>query len=77
MTREEIEKAAMMKLEHRKKQVIVLFTMENSIYESLGCDCWGEKRDARNYAGNEPAITHPPCQRLGKMTIVNFNRWGG
>jgi len=45
----------------------VLFTQENSIYLSLGCDCWDISRDARNYSGTDPVIAHPPCRTWSKM----------
>jgi len=45
----------------------VLFTQEKSIYLQLGCDCWDIHRDARNYAGSDPVIAHPPCRTWSKM----------
>jgi hypothetical protein len=45
----------------------VLFTQKDSIYLKLGCDCWDETRDARNYAGTDPVIAHPPCRTWSKM----------
>lgn len=44
----------------------VLFTQANSVYEKLGCDCWNIERDARNYAGSDPVIAHPPCRAWSK-----------
>lgn len=56
---------------------VVLFTMRDSIYGSLGFECFDEKRDARTYAGDSPVVAHPPCQLWGKMANVNYARWGG
>lgn len=42
--------------------VPVLFTMPGSVYESLGCDCYDETRDALTWPGGRPAIYHPPCR---------------
>lgn len=56
---------------------VALFTARNSIYRSLGLDCWDERRNAMTYSGNSPVIAHPPCNLWGKMARVNFKRWGG
>lgn len=56
---------------------VILFVMKDSIYKSLGLDCYDEARDARTYAGNAPVVAHPPCQLWGKFAKVNYKRWGG
>lgn len=58
-------------------QIVALFVAANSIYKSLGVDCFDAKRDALTYGGNAPVVAHPPCQLWGKMANVNFARWGG
>lgn len=40
-------------------------------------DPWPESRDARCYDGPYPVIAHPPCQRWGALSSVNYTRWGG
>lgn len=57
--------------------VVVLFVMKDSIYKSLGCDCYDENRDALTYSGINPVVAHPPCQLWGKMAKINYSRWGG
>jgi hypothetical protein len=57
--------------------VPVLFVASDSIYKSLGCDCYDAERDARTYAGNAPVVAHPPCQRWGNLAAMNFKRYGG
>ena len=56
---------------------VILFVMKDSIYKSLGLECYDETRDARTYTGNNPVVAHPPCQLWGKMANVNYARWGG
>jgi len=56
---------------------VVLFVMRDSIYKSMGMDCYDQERDAMTYCGADPVIAHPPCQLWGKMAKVNFIRWGG
>lgn len=55
----------------------VLFVAKDSIYKTLGCDCYDAERNALTYRGNLPVVAHPPCQLWGKMAKINFKRWGG
>lgn len=32
-----------------------------------GVDPWDEDRDARLYAGDDPAVIHSPCERWGRF----------
>ena len=58
--------------------ITALFVQSNGSYENLeNIDLWDEVRDARKYQGNNSVIAHPPCQRWGKMALVNYARWGG
>lgn len=45
----------------------VLFVRNNSIYKTLGVDCWDIKRDAIKFKGKVPAIYHPPCRAWGRL----------
>jgi hypothetical protein len=55
-----------------------------------GVDCWGEERDATQYAGPWPVIAHPPCGHWGRyhqrckddghtgpIAVAQVRRWGG
>ena len=48
--------------------VQALFVDTAGIYPTLlGAEnCWGEERDARTYAGDDPVVAHPPCQRWSR-----------
>ena len=57
-------------------RLVILFTEKNSIYKTLDCDCYDEKRNALTYAGNSPVIAHPPCRLFSKMrkfSTANIN----
>ncbi len=53
-----------------RTDVSVLYVDKNGAYPKLVADWWDEKRDARLYAGPNPVVAHPPCQRWGRY-------WGG
>jgi hypothetical protein len=58
--------------------IAALFIEEGGCYSGLpGVDAWPESRDARLYAGPWPVVAHPPCQRWGRLGLVNFVRYGG
>lgn len=44
--------------------IAALFVEPNGIYAGLpDVDVWDEARDARNYSGPHPIVSHPPCER--------------
>ena len=48
--------------------VSALFVQTDGAYFGLPhVDPWDEKRDARKYAGPNPVVAHPPCQRWGRF----------
>lgn len=48
--------------------IAALYVETNGAYYGLeGVDPWDEQRDARKYAGPNPVVAHPPCQRWGRM----------
>jgi hypothetical protein len=49
-------------------RVAALFVRKNSVYKSMpGVDAWDIERDARNFAGDEPVVAHPPCRAWGRL----------
>lgn len=51
--------------------IAALYVETDGCYFGLtGVDPWDETRDARKYAGPNPVVAHPPCQRWGRF-------WGG
>jgi hypothetical protein len=49
-----------------RKDVSVLFVDHRGPYPELVADWWDQKRDARGYAGPNPVVAHPPCERWGR-----------
>lgn len=50
------------------RTVAALYVQTGGCYFGLpGVDPWDERRDARRYTGPWPAVSHPPCQRWGRM----------
>jgi hypothetical protein len=48
--------------------IAALFVEPGGSYFGLaGVDPWDKARDARRYAGPDPVVAHPPCQRWGKL----------
>lgn len=49
------------------KRIAALFVETDGIYSTLeGVDPWDVVRDARSYAGPDPVVAHPPCERWGR-----------
>ena len=49
--------------------IAVLFARKDSRYKSMeGFDVYDIDRDARNYVGSYPVITHPPCRAWGMLS---------
>lgn len=47
--------------------VAALFVETNGVYCGLpDVDPWDVTRDARKYAGPDPVVAHPPCERWGR-----------
>jgi hypothetical protein len=51
--------------------VSVLFVAKNSVYKTLGVDCWDEERDALNWPGGNPIVAHPPCRLFCKLRMFS------
>jgi hypothetical protein len=58
--------------------IAALFVQKGGCYCGLpNIDPWDISRDACKYDGPLPVIAHPPCQRWGSLTYVNYARYGG
>lgn len=49
-------------------RVSVLYTRSDSVYKTLGVDCWDMERDARLFPGGNPIVAHPPCRAWGQLS---------
>jgi hypothetical protein len=45
------------------KKISVLGVSKNSVYKTLGVDCYDINRDLRTFNGSNPIITHAPCRK--------------
>lgn len=79
----------------RMKSVLVsiLFTRSDSIYKTLGVDCWDIDRDATKWPGGNSIVAHPPCRCWGTLkhfakprpgekelaiwAVRQIRKWGG
>ena len=58
--------------------IAALYVQTGGCYFGLDdVEPWDEARDARTYDGPWPVVAHPPCQRWGALSAVNYARWGG
>lgn len=54
-----------------RTDVSALYVDPRGPYPKLVADWWDEKRDARNYAGPNPVVAHPPCGPWGRLKFLN------
>lgn len=47
--------------------ISALFVKKDSIYKTLGVDCFDVDRDARTWMGGNSIICHPPCRAWGRL----------
>ncbi len=73
--------------------VSALFVRKDSIYKTMGLDCWDSERDALLWPGGNPGIFHPPCRLWSRLrglsnanedekwlstwSIDQVRKWGG
>lgn len=48
--------------------VSILFVRKDSVYKTLGVDCWDIERDATNWPGGNAIVCHPPCRAWGQLS---------
>lgn len=52
--------------------ISILCVNDDSVYKSIpGLDCWDKKRDAYNFNGSNPVITHAPCQQWSRLRMFS------
>ena len=51
-----------------QNEVSILFVRKDSVYKTLGVDCWDIERDAINWPGGNSIVAHPPCRAWGKLS---------
>lgn len=56
--------------------ISALFVRRDSVYKTLGVDCWDIERDATNWPGGNPIIAHPPCRAWGQLSHFSNPRPG-
>lgn len=47
--------------------ISALFVRSDSIYKTMGIDCWDINRNASLWPGGNSIIAHPPCRAWGKF----------
>lgn len=50
------------------KNISALYVRKDSIYKSLGLDCYDIHRDARTFTSQNVIIAHPPCRAWGQLS---------
>jgi hypothetical protein len=57
--------------------IAALYVQPGGVYYDLDdVDPWGPPRDAREYAGPDPVVAHPPCQVWCRLAGLVEARWG-
>lgn len=56
--------------------ISALFVRPDSIYKTLGVDCWDIERDARQWPGGNAIVAHPPCRAWGSLRMMANPREG-